>query len=165
MGAARRLDRGGTDEDRAERGVELPEACRPEDAPGVGMRVMKGARSARELATELWRRFDTGRFRDALPLLSEDFEAHWPNTRERIRSRESFIALNESYPGTWRCAVRRIEECADGVVTVTEIGDDRTSLFAVSFFRVRDGRIAAVEEYFADNGPPPFDRSAWTERY
>ena len=71
---------------------------------------------------------------------------------------------NESYPGTWRCAVRRIEECTDGVVTVTEIGDDRTSLFAVSFFRVRDGRISAVEEYFADNGPPPFDRSAWTER-
>ena len=73
---------------------------------------MRGARSARELATELWRRFDAGRFRDALPLLSEDFAAHWPNTRERIRSRESFIALNESYPGTWRCVVRRIEERA-----------------------------------------------------
>ncbi len=59
----------------------------------------------------------------------------------------------------------RASECADGVVTVTEIGGDRTSLFPVSFFRVRDGRIAAVEAYFADNGPPPFDRSAWTESY
>ena len=118
----------------------------------------------RKLAAELWRLFDAGRFRDALPLLSEDFEAHWPNTRERIRSREDFIALNENYPGSWRCTVRRIEECAGGVVAVTEIGDGRTSLFAVSFFTVRAGRIAAAEEYFDDNGPPPFDRSAWTQR-
>lgn len=47
--------------------------------------------------------------------------------------------------------------CAGGVVTVAEIGDARTALFAVSFFRVRDGRIVAAEEYFAENGLPPFD--------
>ena len=122
-------------------------------------------RTARELAAELWRCFDSGHFLDALPLLSEDFEAHWPNTRERIRSREDFIALNENYPGTWCCTVRRIEECAGGVVTVTEISDGRSALFAVSFLTVRDGRIAAAEEYFADNVRPPFDRAAWTEVY
>ncbi len=125
--------------------------------------------TARELATELWRLFDAGRFRDALLLLTEDFEAHWPSTRERIRGRENFIALNESYPGHSRCTVRRIEDCAGGVVTVTDIstqvGDDRIAFFAVSFFSVRDGRIAAAEEYFSENGPPPFDRSAWAERY
>ncbi len=130
-----------------------------------------GARfvTARELAAEFWRLFDAGRFRDALPLLTEDFEAHWPNTRERIRGRENFIALNENYPGVSRCKVQRIEECAGGVVTVTEIetetGDDRVAFFAVSFFSVQEGHIVAAEEYFAENGPPPFDRSAWAERY
>ncbi|MXZ81902.1 MAG: nuclear transport factor 2 family protein [Gammaproteobacteria bacterium] len=121
--------------------------------------------AALSLAEDLWRLFDAGRFRDALPLLSEDFEAHWPNTRERIRNREDFIALNENYPGSWRCTIRRIEKCAEGVVTVTEISDGKTGLFAVSFFTVRAGRITAAEEYFSENGPPPFDRSAWTERY
>ena len=38
-----------------------------------------------------------------------------------------------------------------------------TALFAVSFFEVRDGRIARAEEYFADNTSPPFDRSARTD--
>ena len=125
--------------------------------------------AGRELAAELWGLFDAGRFRDALPLFTEDFEAHWPNTRERIRGRENFIALNENYPGHSRCTVRRIEDCAGGVVTVTEIstevGEDRVTLFAVSFFHVRDGRIAAAEEYFSENGPPPFERAAWAERY
>ena len=124
---------------------------------------MTGKPAARELTARLWHHFDTGRFRDALPLLSKDFEAHWPNTKERIRSRKAFIALTERYPGTWRCAVARMEEYAGGVVTVTELSDGRTALFAVSFFEVRDGRIARAEEYFADNTSPPFDRSAWTD--
>ena len=122
-------------------------------------------RKDRDVAIELWRCFDQRRFRDALPLLSEDFEAHWPNTRERIRGPENFIALNENYPGAWRCTVRRIHECADAVVTVTEISDGETSLFAVSFFEVRYGLIVRAEEYFADNGLPPHDRSAFAERY
>ncbi|MDE0046659.1 MAG: nuclear transport factor 2 family protein [bacterium] len=130
---------------------------------------MTTRRPARELTAELWRLFDAGRFRDALPLFTEDFEAHWPNTRERIRGRENFIALNESYPGVSRCTVRRLEDCAGGVVTVTEIstqvGGNQVAFFAVSFFSMRDGRIAAAEEYFGENGPPPFDRSAWAERY
>ena len=122
-------------------------------------------RKSRDAVIELWRCFDERRFRDALPLFSEDFEAHWPNTRERIRGPENFIALNENYPGAWRCTVRRIDEYADTVVTVTEISDGDTSLIAVSFFVVRNGQIARAEEYFADNGPPPHDRSAFAERY
>lgn len=122
-------------------------------------------RKGRDVAMELWHFFDQRRFRDALPLLSEDFEAHWPNTRERIRGPENFIALNESYPGAWRCTVQRIDECAEAVVTVTEISDGETSFVAVSFFEVRCGRIVSAEEYFAENGPPPFDRSEFAERY
>ena len=125
----------------------------------------RNGRKNRDVAIELWRCFDQRRFRDALPLLSEDFEAHWPNTRERIFGPGNFIALNESYPGAWRCTVRRTDELAGSVVTVTEISDGETSLFAVSFFEMRHGRIVRAEEYFADNGHPPHDRSAFAERY
>ena len=129
--------------------------------PGVPL----AERTGRDAAMELWHCFDQRRFRDALPLLAEDFEAHWPNTRERVRGPENFIALNESYPGNWRCTVQRIDECVDAVVTVTEISDGVTSFVAVSFLEVRCGRIVSAEEYFAENGPPPFDRSAFAERY
>ena len=131
--------------------------CRPDEPSGDG----KG----REVATALWRCFDERRFRDALPLLSEKFEAHWPNTRERIVGRENFIGLNESYPGDSRCTVRRVEECDDTVVTITEIRNGDAVLFAVSFFEVQDGQIVRAEEFFADNGSPPYERSQFAERY
>lgn len=60
------------------------------------------------------------------------------HTRVQIRSRENFIALNESYPGSRRCTVEQIEEYADSVVTVAEFSDGQIALFAVSFFEVRD---------------------------
>ena len=147
----------------------VPRTLAPKTTPG-GRRLNRidvalNNRKGRDVAIEFWRCFDERRFRDALPLLSEDFEAHWPNTRERIRGRENFIALNESYPGAWRCTVRRIDECANTVMTVTEISDGDTGLFAVSFLEVREGQIVAAEEYFADNVCPPYDRSALAERY
>ena len=156
-------------------GCQLAVRPEPSDDPGQGKEhwgrqlnrhdASLTKRKGRDVAIELWHCFDQGRFRDALPLLSDDFEAHWPNTRERIQGPENFIALNESYPGDWRCTVRRIDECADTVVTVTEISDGDTSLVAVSFLEVRHGCIVRAEEYFAENGPPPFDRSAFAKRY
>ena len=53
----------------------------------------------------------------------------------------------------------------NGVVAVTEIGDGDTALLAVSFLDVRNGLVVGAQEPFAENAPPPFDRSAWAERY
>ena len=72
-------------------------------------------------------------------MLSEDFEACWPNTRERICGTENFVALNESYPGVYR----RIDKCADAVVT--EISDGEISFSTVSFLEARYRRIVGAE--------------------
>lgn len=126
---------------------------------------MKLTKNAESLVRNLWRCFDEARFRDALPLLSDDFEAVWPNTRERIRGPETFIALNEAYPGSWRCTVEDIRPVPNGVVAVTRINDGALEVLAVSFFTVRDDKITRADEYFGDVIEPPFDRSPWCERY
>ena len=76
-------------------------------------------------------------------MLPEDFAAHRPNDRERICGTENFVALNESYLGVYR----RIDKCADAVVT--EISDGEISLSTASFFDVRYQRIVGAEEHFA----------------
>jgi hypothetical protein len=126
---------------------------------------MEPIENAENLARNLWHCFDEARFQDALPLLSDTFEAVWPNTRERILGAKNFIDMNEAYPGSWRCGVRQARVIPGGVVTVTEISDGAQALIAVSFFTVHGGVITRAEEYFGDVIDPPFDRSMWCERY
>jgi ketosteroid isomerase-like protein len=114
---------------------------------------------------ELWRLFDEGRFDEVRPLLADDFSADWPQTRERIIGPDNFIALNATYPGRWRCTLLHRHAAGDAVISEVEIGDGATTLYAVSVFTLRDGRIAHAREYFGDAGEPPYDRSQWTERY
>lgn len=127
--------------------------------------IMNETTIAEKLARDLWRCFDERRFQDAAAFLAEDFEAVWPNTRERIRGARNFIALNEAYPGVWRCTIKDIRATPDGVVTTTRISDGSLVLFAISFLEVKGGRITRAEEYFCDVIEPPFDRSRWAERY
>jgi len=127
--------------------------------------IMCDPRIAEKLARDLWRCFDERRFRDASKILAEDFEAVWPNTCERIYGAENFIALNEAYPGSWRCTVEDVKATSDGVVTTTRISDGSLEVFAISFLEVKDGRISRAVEYFCDVIEPPFDRSNWAERY
>ena len=118
-----------------------------------------------ELVRSLWYFFDAGRFQDVLPLLSKDFDATWPNTRERIVGLENFVSLNETYPGRWRCTICRLDWIGSEVMTVTRISDGSVQLVAISFFKGQDGLITSATEYFADMVDPPYDRSRWAERY
>ena len=118
-----------------------------------------------ETVRALWQLFDEGRFEAVRDLLSDDFVADWPQTCERIRGPENFIALNANYPGKWRCQVERIVVQGDVVVSVVEISDGSHRLYAVSLFTVVEGRIRTAREFFGDVGEPPFERDRWTECY
>ncbi len=51
---------------------------------------------------ELWRLFDEGRFDAVRPLLADDFEADWPQTRERIRQIEAKALRKLKHPSRSR---------------------------------------------------------------
>ena len=120
--------------------------------------------SPESLARELWRLFDAFRFKEVEPLLAPDFLCEWPQTGELIRGPANFIAVQENYPGRWRCTVEHAIESGDGAVTRTRVSDGRTHTFALSFFQVRDGRIHRLTEFWADPYDPPPGRERWVER-
>ena len=121
--------------------------------------------SGEDAVRELWRLFDEGRFDAVRPLLADDFEADWPQTRERIDGPDNFIALNAAYPGRWRCRLRHLHGLGDTVISEVEISDGAATVHAVSVFTMREGRLGHAREYFGDAGEPPYDRSRWAERY
>jgi ketosteroid isomerase-like protein len=129
------------------------------DARLAGMKESAGS-----LARELWRLFDAFRFAEALPLLAPDFLCEWPQTGERIRGPANFIAVQENYPGRWRCTVEQLLESGDEAVTRTLISDGKSHTYALSFFTVRGGRIHRLTEFWADPYQPPPGRERWVER-
>ena len=86
----------------------------------------------------------------------EDAFVNWHCTNERFTV-EEFIQANCAYPGQWDGEIERIETTGDIIITVVRVypPDQSQSFHVVSFLRIRNGLIASVDEYWADDGPPP----------
>ena len=67
-------------------------------------------------------------------------EVYWHCTDERFTA-EEYIRANCEYPGDWEGAVERAEWTEDGCVSVTAVWPK--------------DRITRLDEYWADDGPPP----------
>lgn len=117
-----------------------------------------------ETVRRLWELFDAGRLAAARELLADDFVCEWPQSRERIRGRDDFIAVNEHYPGRWRIVVQRLVASGDDVATevsMTNEEDASQHATAVSFFELGDGRIRRQTDYW----PEPYDAPAWRAQW
>lgn len=117
------------------------------------------------IVAALWRAFDARDWARALGLLSDDFVADWPQTSERVRGADAFIALNANSPGRWRCHLQELIQAGERAVSRVLLTDGNDIVHAVSLYRLRDGQITEAVEVFAESGEPPYDRSRWTERY
>lgn len=80
----------------------------------------------------------------------------WHNTNESFTVGE-YIRANCEYPNEWSGEIERIEQIGDLLITVTHVftvaGD--LSFHAVSFIKMRDDKIAQIDEYWGDDGEAP----------
>lgn len=91
------------------------------------------------------------------PCFCQDAVITWPNTNERF-SLEEFLRANCEYPGTWDGTVERIEQMGPCIITAVHVWAreaPQLSFHVASFFRLREGKIARLEEYWGDDGPAP----------
>lgn len=86
----------------------------------------------------------------------KDAYINWHCTNEHFTV-EEFVAVNCEYPGSWDGEVERIEKTDDLWITVTHVypKDKTLSFHVTSFIKVVNDKIAAVDEYWADDGPAP----------
>ena len=81
---------------------------------------------------------------------------NWHCTNEQFNVDE-FIIANCEYPGSWNGNVERVEKINDIFVTATHVysQNQELSFHVTSFIKVVDDNIAAMDEYWADDGIPP----------
>ncbi len=103
--------------------------------------------TAIELVEEFWALIKTDDFRVVGSVLADDFLLEWPQSGERIRGRDNYAGMNEEYPAQarWQSTVNRI-------VSDVSVTDRVEKARAISFFSIRDGKIARIVEFW----PEPF---------
>ena len=87
---------------------------------------------------------------------TDDAVISWHCTNERFTVDE-FVTANCGYPGKWSGETEAVHRMDDLLVAVTKVcpGDRSASFHCVSFIRCRGGKIASLDEYWADDGEPP----------
>ncbi len=92
--------------------------------------------------------------------LAPDAEVRWHCSNERFTA-EGFVRANCDYPGDWHGQVERVERLQEGMAVVSRVWSEDASFHVVSFFRLtEEGRVASLDEYWGDDGPPPSWRAA-----
>lgn len=81
---------------------------------------------------------------------------NWHCTNEHFAVDE-FIVANCEYPGDWDGEVERIEELDGLLITVTRVWpkDKMASFHVTSFIKLVEGKIASMDEYWADDSDAP----------
>ena len=89
-------------------------------------------------------------------MLSKTCLITWPNTNECF-TKEHYIKANCLYPGTWKGTVQEINPYLDGYLSITNVlsQDEVTSLHAITFFKINNGLITSIKEYWSEDGAPP----------
>ncbi len=122
-------------------------------------------------------------FPAAEALRAPGWEAHWPQTGERVTSSEAMRSIIEAYPGgPWTGTERRLIGAEDSLV-VTPLGQvvriagngdtwvaewinrypDGTDWFVVDVIQLRDGRVFRESTYWAQVLDAPPWRREWVE--
>ena len=85
-----------------------------------------------------------------------DAHVNWHCSNEHFTV-EEFIRANCDYPGDWDGEVEKIVTTDDMIITATRVyPKDRSASFHVtSFIKLKDDKIVAMDEYWADDGEAP----------
>ena len=120
-------------------------------------------RDSAALVTDYWHLMDAVDFAGAATLLADEYTCDWPQSRERIRGRENFVAVNAHYPGRWHITLRRLVASGDHAATEVVMTSGDETITAVSFFEVHNEKITRETDYWPEPYDAPAWRAAWVE--
>jgi GNAT superfamily N-acetyltransferase len=109
----------------------------------------------------LWTAFQARDWAAARRLLRDDLQAVWWTSGERFDGADAFIGVQARYPEGWTLHLIEAERLEDGrVMSLVRVDHLPATFFATSFFRVDDGLIIGIDEYWATLEPPPAWRAS-----
>lgn len=106
--------------------------------------------------------FNERRFADFATYVTDDVVELYPQSGERIESRDRQRAFHEAFPNPPTFTIRRVLQSGDlAVAEVDEQYSDGSLWHDVWIFELRDGLVASMTAYFGQ----PFPAPEWRRPY
>lgn len=121
--------------------------------------------TAKDLVAQFAARLERRDWPALARILHPEVVYEMPQTRERIRGRDRYVAFNSQYPGDWHIEPRVVlGDDRDGVLLFEWTLDGESSL-AIAFFEVADGLITKITDFWPEPYEPPPGREHLVERW
>ena len=98
-------------------------------------------------------------------LLHPDVVYEIPQTRERIRGRDRYMAFNAEYAGDWHVEQRLILGDERNACVLFRWTRDAEDSLAIAFFELDGGQITRIRDFWPEPYDPPSGRAHLVERY
>jgi SnoaL-like domain len=120
---------------------------------------------ATDIVREFWKLMQSNDFRAVGSILSDDYILEWPQSNERIRGRDNFVAMNEQYPAhrSWKFVINTIVGNEREAVSDVSITDGVQSARAITFTTTQHGKITKQVEFWPENYQAPENRKHLVE--
>ena len=122
--------------------------------------------SSADVVKRFWSLMSSNEFKSVGEVLSDDFVLEYPQSKERIRGRANFAAMNQEYPahGRWKFTINRIIGDESEAVSDVSVTDGVQHARVISFFTISNGQINKMVEFWPDPFPAPENRKHLVER-
>jgi len=114
----------------------------------------------------LWTAFEARDWQGARALFAPEATCIWWTSGERLLGAEAIVHVNAAYPEGWHIEALAVELLRDGrVLSLVRVDHGAASHYAHSWFAFDEsGRIATVDEYWAEVVEPPAWRAGLVGR-
>lgn len=116
----------------------------------------------KKIIQQLWNLFSMQSWEESKLLFHKEFEAYWPQSKERFIGADNYVDMNEAYPGNHKAQILHLIEEGNTVsCTVFISADTGQTTFATSYFEFKDGKIIKATEFWAEEYAAPVAREIW----
>jgi hypothetical protein len=108
------------------------------------------------LVGRFWAAYQARDWAGAQALLAPDMQCIWRATRERFVGPAATVAVNAAYPEGWSIhllALHALDE--QQVLSLVRVDQAGRQFWANSYFRLQDGLIHVIDEYWSDAAESP----------
>ena len=113
------------------------------------------AAGAEALVRRFWDRANARDWASFARLLAPALRYDVPQTREFIDGRDGFVEFFATWPAPWRVEIDRLVATEGEVVLEMRFLDAQGAQTALGFYRVQEGRVHAIREFWPEPYEPP----------